>query len=92
MFRNDHCYQPWRGEAPFGRDWLVLGNSGVTAQRDIRQEETETSLFLCGHFLGFEVSEQVMQLKDSGGSLRAGEGGWEPLAVIPAGDKSGMAV
>lgn len=71
---------------------MVLGNSGVTAQRDIRQEETETSLFLCGHFLGFEVSEQVMQLKDSGGSLRAGEGGWEPLAVIPARDKSGLAV
>ena len=29
----------------------------------------ETSLLLCGHFLGFEVSEQVMRLKDSGGSL-----------------------
>ena len=53
-----------------------------TSDRRVRQKETETSLFLCGHFLGFEVSEQVMQLKGSGGSLRAGEGGWEPLAVI----------
>lgn len=79
--------------AGIGWHWGILElQPREMSDRRVRQEETETSLFLCGHFLGFEVSEQVKWLKVSGGSLRAGEGGWEPLAVIPAGDKSGLAV
>ena len=95
MFRNDHCYQPWRGEAPFGRDWLVLGNSGVTAQRDIRQKgQTERdgnlfiSLWTFSGVRGFRAGDAA----ERQWGLPQGEGGWEPLAVIPAGHKSGLAV
>lgn len=61
---------------------MVSGDSGVAAQREVRREGKETSLFPRGHFLGFEVLEQVMRLKDNGGSLREGEGGRESLAMI----------
>lgn len=61
---------------------MVSGDSGAAAQREVRREGKETSLFPRGHFLGFEVLEQVMRLKDNGGFLREGEGGREPLAMI----------
>lgn len=75
---------------------MALGNSGVMAKRDVRQKGQTggdgnlfISLWTFSGVRGFRAGDG---LKDSGGSLRAGEGGWEPLAMIPAGDKSGLAV